>query len=240
MKKLSVIIPAHNEVTRIEKTVLDVDSYLKKQNYTYEIIVVDSWSSDHTGEAVKHLAMTTVQNARMIRQEEKGKGAAVKMGILESRGQYVMYMDADNATPITEIEKFWPYLEQGYEVVIGDRYLDQEHKAHQPWFRTVLSRMSNMLIQVVLIPHIHDTQAGFKCMNGDAARNIFKYITISGWAFDMELLAIALNFSYRIKAVPIIRDQTGGSSVPPTAFLESLRDLFVIKWNLIRGKYKAR
>jgi dolichyl-phosphate beta-glucosyltransferase len=241
MIKLSVIIPAHNEEIRIVKTVNDVDSYLKKQNYTYEIIVVDSWSNDGTFEVVKKLVSEgAANNLQVIRQDIHGKGAAVKLGVARSQGQYVMFMDADNATPISEVEKFWPYLEQGYEVVIGDRYLDEKHKAHQPWYRTLLSRGSNLLIQIVLIPHVHDTQAGFKCFNGNAARNIFKHITINRFAFDMELLVIALKFSYRIKAVPIIRDQEGGSTVPPTAFIQSLADLFKIKWNSITGRYNVK
>ncbi|HYE22826.1 MAG TPA: dolichyl-phosphate beta-glucosyltransferase [Verrucomicrobiae bacterium] len=240
MPKLSVIIPAHNEESRIERTLLDIDSYLEKQNYDYEIIVIDNNSNDHTYDVVKKLETTTVQNAKVIRELVQGKGKAVKTGVAAATGDYIMFMDADNATPISEIEKFWPHLEQGIEVVIGDRYMDVEHKAKQPWYRTMLSRMSNLLIQFVLIPHIHDTQAGFKAFNGKAAKEIFRHITIYGWAFDMELLALALKLSYRIKAVPIIREEHGGSTVPPSAFIQSLRDLFVIKWKLISGQYKIK
>lgn len=240
MKRLSVIIPAYNEASRIERTLLDVDAYLEKQLYDYEILVIDNNSTDHTAEIVKNLEATTVQNARLISETTKGKGAAVKRGVAESQGQYVMFMDADNATPISEIEKFWPHLQQGVEVVIGDRYMDDAHKAKQPWYRTILSRGSNMLIQIVLIPHIHDTQAGFKVFDGQAAKKIFKQITIFGWAFDMELLAIALLMSFRVKAVPIIREEQGGSKVPATAFIESLRDLFIIRWRVITHKYSDK
>lgn len=239
MKRLSVVIPAYNEENRIANTLKDVDGYLEKQPYDYEIIVVDNGSKDRTVEVVKNLEATTVQNARVIIQTVRGKGAAVQKGIAEAQGQYVLFMDADNATPISEVEKFWPYLQQGYEVVIGDRYLDEAHRAKQPWYRTLLSRGSNMLIQFVLIPHVHDTQAGFKAFDTQAAKKIFRQITIHGWAFDMELLAIALHMSYRVKPVPITREEHGGSTVPPTAFIESLRDLFVIKWRMITGKYSA-
>lgn len=240
MVKLSVIIPAYNEEKRIEKTLRSVDSYLEKQKYEYEIIVVDNNSNDRTFEVVKKLEATTVQNAKVIKQHIPGKGAAVKLGVEAAVGEYIMFMDADNATPISEIEKFWPYLEQGIEVVIGDRYLDMAHRAKQPWYRTVLSRGSNLLIQIVLIPHIHDTQAGFKAFQAKAAKQIFSNITIHGWAFDMELLAIALKLSYRIKAVSINREEHGGSTVPPSAFIESLIDLFRIKWKALTGRYSAK
>ena len=240
MVKLSVIIPAYNEEKRIERTLRDVDSYLNKQNYEYEIIVVDNNSHDHTAEVVRKLSATTVQRCRVLTHTIQGKGAAVKLGVAEAVGEYVMFMDADDATPISEIEKFWPPLEAGIEVVIGDRYLDQAKRAKQPLLRTILSRASNLLIQLVLIPHIHDTQAGFKAFRGSAAKEIFKLITIYGWAFDMELLEIALKLSYRIKAVPIIREEHGGSTVPASAFLQSLRDLFIIKWNALSGKYSTK
>ncbi len=240
MIKLSVIIPAYNEEKRIERTLLDVDSYLEKQNYEYEIIVIDNHSNDSTFEVVKKLETTTVQNARVLHQPIRGKGAAVKMGVEDAKGEFIMFMDADNATPISQIESFWPHLEAGIEVVIGDRYMDVSHKAKQPLIRQILSRGSNLLIQTVLLPHINDTQAGFKAFNGSAAKEIFKHITIYGFAFDMELLAISLKLSYRIKAVPIIREEHGGSTVPPSAFLESLRDLFIIKWNSLIGKYSTK
>jgi dolichyl-phosphate beta-glucosyltransferase len=237
MIKLSVIIPAYNEEKRIEKTLRSVDSYLEKQNYSYEIIVVDNHSNDKTFEVVKKLESTVVQNAKAIRQHIRGKGAAVKMGVENAHGEYLMYMDADNSTPISEIEKFWPELEAGNEVVIGDRYMDKSHKAKQPLLRTILSRGSNLLIQTVLGMRVNDTQAGFKAFKSDAAKKIFKHVTINGFAFDMELLAIARNLRYRIRAVPIMREEHGGSTVPPSAFIQSLRDLFIIKWNFISGKY---
>ena len=239
--KLSVIIPAYNEEKRIEKTLLDVDGYLEKQNYEYEIIVVDNNSNDHTSEVVKKLEATTVQHARVILETTKGKGAAVRKGMMEAAGEYAIFMDADNATPISEIERFWPFLESGIEVVIGSRYQDPSTvKIRQPIYKVILSRMSNTLIQLVLIPHIKDTQCGFKAFKGTAAKEIFKQVTIFGWAFDMELLAIALRLSYRIKEVPVSWEEHGGSHVPLKAYTQSLLDLFRIKLRSLRGQYSAK
>jgi dolichyl-phosphate beta-glucosyltransferase len=241
MKRLSVIIPAHNEQDRIEKTLIDVDSYLERQQYDYEIIVVNNNSNDRTVEIVQKLQSTTVQNARMISETIRGKGAAVKRGMMEAQGDYVVFMDADNATPISEIEKLWPFLQQGYEVVIGSRYVDPKTvKVKQPFYRVLLSRMSNFLIQFVLIPHIKDTQCGFKAFQGLASKEIFRNVSIYGWAFDMELLAIALKLSYRIKEVPVSWEEHGGSHVPLGAYIQSLMDLFVIKWRAITGKYSTK
>jgi dolichyl-phosphate beta-glucosyltransferase len=245
MKRLSVVIPAYNEENRIEKTLLDVDAYLEKQAYDYEIIVVDNGSTDHTVDVVNRLESTTVQNARILSQPPvvpgNNKGNAVKKGIMEAQGQYIVFMDADNATPIHEIEKFWPYLEKGFEVVIGSRYVDPNMvKIKQPFYRVLLSRMSNLLIQIVLIPHINDTQCGFKAFQGQAAKEIFKHLTIYRWAFDMELLAIALKLSYRIKEVPVSWEEHGGGHVPMSAFIQSLFDLFVIKWRAMTGVYSSK
>jgi dolichyl-phosphate beta-glucosyltransferase len=240
-KRLSVVIPAYNEEKRIQKTLEDVDLYLEKQGYDYEIIVVDNNSNDKTSEVVKNLARESVQNARVVLEATKGKGAAVKRGMLEAIGEFAVFMDADNATPIAEIEKFWPHLEAGIEVVIGSRYQDPSTvKIKQPFYRVLLSRMSNILIQVVLIPHIKDTQCGFKAFRSTAAKEIFKHVTIFGWAFDMELLAIALKLSYRIKEVPVSWEEHGGSHVPMSAYIQSLVDLFKIKWRALTGLYSSK
>jgi dolichyl-phosphate beta-glucosyltransferase len=242
--KLSVVIPAYNEEKRIAKTLQDVDAYLEKQSYGYEILVVDNGSRDKTVQVVSKLGATTIENAHILEQPPivagNNKGNAVRKGIMEASGEYVVFMDADNATPIREIEKFWPFLESGIEVVIGSRYQDPSVvKIRQPFYKIVLSRMSNTLIQVVLIPHIKDTQCGFKAFKTTAAKKIFKHLTIFGWAFDMELLAIALKFSFRIKEVPVSWEEHGGSHVPLKAYLQSLLDLFRIKYRSLTGRYST-
>lgn len=237
--KLSVVIPAYNEEKRIGETLKSVDSYLEKQSYGYEIIVVDNGSNDRTSAVVKHL-QPSVENSRVVTAHERGKGGAVKYGILrEARGQFIMFMDADNATPVSEIEKFWPYFEQGYSVVIGSRYLAESQVTHkQPLYRIILSRLSNLLIQALVARGIHDTQLGFKVFTQPAAKEIFSKITVFGWGFDMEVLTIARLHKYKIKEVPVLWREQGGSHVPLGAYAQSLRDLLKIKFNAISGVYR--
>ncbi len=240
--KLSVVIPAYNEERRIAQTLEETDKYLEKQNYAYEIIVVDNGSNDHTCDIVKKYQQTTAENiVRLCLEKSIGaKGSAVKMGILDhARGDFVMYMDADNATPVSQIEKFWPFLKSGeYQVVIGSRYTkDADVTQKQSFLRIFMSRMSNMLIRLLVAPGIKDTQMGFKCFTRVAAKDIFSLVTVAGWGFDMEVLTIAKNHGFRIKEIGVLWRERGGSHVPPLAYFESLWDLFKIKINSILGKY---
>ncbi len=241
MKKLSVVIPAYNEEKRITDTLNSVDGYLEKQSYDYEIVVIDNNSKDKTSEVVRKLEATTVQKSSVVLVKTPGKGAAVKEGILKSTtGDIVMFMDADNATPISEIEKFLPFFDQGYDVVIGSRYTNPDLvKVHQPFYRIVLSRLSNMLIQFLAVPGIKDTQLGFKAFSSKAAQDIFPLVTVLRWGFDMEVLTIARAKGYKIKEVGVSWTEHGGGHVPLKAYVESLIDLFKIKLRSLAGKYNA-
>lgn len=237
--KLSVIIPAYNEEKRITTTLESVSGYLKRQSYEYEIIVVVNNSHDRTFEVVEGLMNGAISNLMAMNLPEAGKGNAVKRGILEkASGDVVMFMDADNATPISEIEKFLPCFEQGFDVVIGSRYTNPELvKVHQPFYRILLSRMSNFLIQFLAVPGVKDTQLGFKAFTRKAALDIFPLVTVLRWGFDMEVLSIALARGYKIKEIGVSWTEYGGGHVPLKAYVESLFDLMRIKWRAVSGKY---
>lgn len=239
--KLSVVIPAYNEGKRIATTLRDIDEYLRAQDYGYEVIVVDNGSNDNTSQIVKQY-QKEARNLRLVHYDSSigAKGSAVKAGILgHSHGEYAVFMDADNATPISEIEKFWPFLEAGEaQVVIGSRYVQTANVAKkQPLYRIFLSRIGNLLTRMLVDPGIKDTQLGFKAFTSDAAQQIFTRVTIPGWGFDMEVLTIAKKHGYKIKEVGVLWRELGGSHVPLKGYLETLWDLLKIKFNSWRGKY---
>ncbi len=237
--KLSVIIPAYNEEKRIAATLEEINSYLGRQTYDYEIIVAVNGSTDNTYGIVKGLEAAEIKKAAAMYIKEGGKGNAVKRAILEkASGDIIMFMDADDATPISEIEKFLPYFEKGYDVVIGSRYLDPSTvKVRQPFYRIVLSRLSNVLIQMLAVPGIKDTQLGFKAFTNACAKDIFRFVRVKGWGFDMEILTAARARGYKIKEVAVSWTEHGGGHVPLKAYLQSLSDLFKIKFRLMAGAY---
>ena len=240
--KLSVIIPAYNEEKRIALTLEETDKYLKEQNYGYEIIVVDNGSNDATCDIVKEYQSRGVEKVvRLCLSESIGsKGSAVKYGILEyAQGDFVVFMDADNATPISEIEKFWPFFDKGFSVVIGSRYVkDADVAEPQPFYKIVLSRMSNILIQLVAVRGIKDTQMGFKAFTAKAAHDIFSRVTIAGWGFDIEAFTIARLRGFKIKEAGVLWRERCGSHVPLSGYLQTPRDLLKIKISGVLRKYR--
>ena len=237
--KLSVVIPAYNEESRISVTLRAVHSYLIKQDYEYEIIVVVNGSTDKTYDIVTQLAASEIKNIRTVNIPEGGKGNAVTRGILDyAEGDFIIFMDADESSPVNEVEKFFPWFEQGYDVVVGSRYLDPTTvKVRQPLYRVILSRGSNILIQLLAVHGIKDTQVGFKGFTKACAKDIFRFVSVKGWGFDFELLSIAQIRGDKIKEVAVSWTEHGGGHVPLMAYIQSLLDLFRIKFKALRGDY---
>ena len=237
---LSVIIPAYNEEKRIAKTLEDIDNYLSKQSYDYEIMVVSDGSTDRTSEIVKEEAKN-IKSLRLIEFKKRlGKGGGVREGMLEAKGDFRIFIDADNSTSIDQIEKMWPYFKNGYGVVIGSRdvkgaVLDPP----QPWIRNIILGEGFKLYRKLIIGlwEIQDTQCGFKCFTKKAAEEIFPKCRIDHFAFDSEVLVIGKSLGYKIKEIPVYWKNDPESKVNFKSIIKMAVDLLKIRWNLIAKKY---
>jgi dolichyl-phosphate beta-glucosyltransferase len=229
---LSIIIPAYNEMHRIGKTLESIRTYLETAPYTAEVLVVINNTSDDTESVVKgyeaSMPYIRIYNIGMQENDSGMKGAAVRAGMREAKGAYILFMDADNATELSEIEKFWLHFESGYDIVFGSRYIKGAH-THRVWYRNIMGRLSNLLVQAVLLPGIKDTQCGFKCFIAKAGKDIFSRSIINGWGFDLEVFALARKLGYSMKEAPIIWHEIGHSTLKTGAFISTLRELVVIR-----------
>jgi len=203
---LSVIIPAYNESKRIGDTLRGVHAYLEKSYLDrYEIVVVDDGSTDATCAVVRQMATIYSTVMLVASLQNRGKGAAVAQGMLAAQGDVRLFMDADNATTIRELEKLSPFLAQGYAVIAGSRALPESVLLrHQPRLREYIGRMGNWVIQRLLVGGIEDTQCGFKIFSREAAEKIFSNLRTHRWAFDVEALMRANAYGFRIKEVPVV------------------------------------
>lgn len=236
---LSVIIPAYKEEKNIEKTVRSIFNYLKEKNIKHEIIVVTDGSTDKTNDIVR-LLKTELSTVELVDLEKnRGKGFAVKTGMLKARGDFRLFTDADNATTIDHIEKMMPYFEKGYGVVIASIAVEGAKVASgsEPVWRRIFGKLGNLFIQVMAVPGIRDTQRGFKLFTAEAAEKIFPKLTIERWGFDIEALALARKFGFKIKEVPVDWKNAPESHVGLKAYFQVLMETVKIRWNLWTGKY---
>jgi dolichyl-phosphate beta-glucosyltransferase len=237
---ISVVIPAYNESERIIGPLLDIDRYFRKQKSKYEIIVVNDGSKDNTELVVKQL-MVKIKNLKIINNpENEGKGYSVRTGMTTAKGDYILFMDADGSTSIREIKKVLPYLKGGYDIVIGSRQIaGSQIISPKPAGRRVLGDVFGFMVRTITgVKGFCDTQCGFKAFSADAAKKIMPKCKISRWAFDPEILAIAINLKYKIKEVPVIWTYSPKSKVNFKGMAQSVVDLFKIRWNLINKKYE--
>ena len=237
---LSIIIPAYNEQSRLPKTLEQVFHFLGKQSFKSEVIVVENGSTDKTFEAAQKFAERH-KNLRVIHNEERGKGGAVQRGVREAGGEYVFICDADLSMPVEEISKFLPPALKDFDIAIGSREAPGAVRYNEPYYRHLTGRVFNMLIRLMVLPNLQDTQCGFKCLRAEVARDIFPFQTLTGWAFDVELLYIAHQHGYRILEIPI--DWVFNADSKVRVLRDSWRmflDLLVIRRNARRGLYDRK
>ncbi|MBU1051298.1 MAG: glycosyltransferase family 2 protein [Nanoarchaeota archaeon] len=237
---LSIIIPAYNEEQRLPGTLKSAIQFLQEQDYTSEIIIVNDGSTDKTIDTPLPSFAHPVLNIHFIHHHKNnhGKGAAVRTGVLAAQGKLALLFDADNSTPVEEINKLLPAIKNS-DIAIGSRHLpDSNIQIEQPWHRRFLSRAANKLIQLVLLPRIIDTQCGFKLFKTEAAKAIFSRATVNRWGFDMEILFIAKKLGYSIKEIPVTWLDSPNSRVRPIkGALNTLRELGQIRINDWKNRY---
>ncbi len=237
---LSVIIPAYKEERRLPKTLKEINKYLSKQDYNYEILVVDDGSPDKTSEVAQSL-VSEIKNLKPTGyQKNRGKGYAVRFGMLEAKGKYRVFTDADNSTSIDQVEKMFPEFEAGFDIVIGSRnvkgaVLDPP----QPWIRKVVTGESFKLLRKILVGlwGIQDTQCGFKGFKDEVVEKVFPKCKIDRFAFDPEILVLCKRVGYKIKEIPIYWKNDLESKVKFKSMVKMGLDLIKIRLNLLKRVY---
>jgi dolichyl-phosphate beta-glucosyltransferase len=236
---LSIVIPAHNEESRLPRTLEQVFAFLRAQPYATEVLVVENGSTDRTLAIAEEFASRRPE-LRVIRAEGRGKGLAVRLGMLAAAGDFRFMCDADLSMPIEEVKRFLPPALADYDVAIGSREAKGARRYEEPAHRHLGGRYVNLLIRLLILPRLQDTQCGFKCFRAAVAQDLFQHQTLMGWSFDIELLYIAHRRGYRVVEVPIdwyYRTESKVSAVPDA--VRMIADIFRIRANGRRGLYDA-
>lgn len=253
---LTVIIPSYNETANLKRGVLEeVNSYLKKQNYAWEVIISDDGSPEEESRKLAKEFCEANPNFIFLENEHGGKAFAVLAGVEHASGQIVLFTDMDQSTPISEVEKLLPRFSQGFDMVIGSRGGKRKNSS---LVRLLASNIFGTIRRAFVLSDIADTQAGFKAFKGNVIKEIFPILTVvnipkdakSGWnptAFDVELMVAAQSRGYKIAEVSIEwedRDVSTGKSRGTAKFvresLEMLHEVFRVKFNQMRGQYNRK
>lgn len=226
---ISVIIPAYNESSRILPSLRRLDEYLRGHFRSFELIVVDDGSSDATEDVVLRAKKEIPSIRYSAYRENRGKGYAIRQGVALSIGDIILVSDADLSTPIEEVEKLLVPYDDGYHVVIGSRGLDASSiVVRQPWWRELMGKTFNRIVRIILLRGFEDTQCGFKLFNGSIGRELFRDAIIDRFAYDVEILYLAMKAGYKIKEVPVTWLNSPDSTVRP------LKDSFQMAKDLVR------
>lgn len=239
--ELSIIIPAYNEEVLIASTLDGLQAYLSARPESYEFIVVDDGSQDRTVERVKYWQECNAVELRLlVNPQNMGKGFSIRRGVLESRGQFIIFIDADLPYRLDAIDVFLQALRNGSDLAIGSRVLPGAQVRGVPVIRFFSGQIFSLMVQTVLFPGLPDTQCGFKSFRAAAAREIFRRLTIDGFGFDVEMLFVARKRKLAIQPVAVqMIDHRHRSRV--RLIVDSFKmfaNLFMVRWNNLRGRYK--
>ena len=231
---LSVVVPAYNEAARLPRTIERVERFLSGR--PHEIVVVDDGSTDGTVEVARDAARGPLVVLR--NDGNRGKGYAVRRGMLAARGPRRLMTDADLSTPIEELARLEPCLEAGHDVAIGSRALAGSRiEVRQPWYRENMGRLFNVCVRALAVPGVRDTQCGFKLFSARAAEAVFAATRLDGFSFDVEALFIARQLGYRIAEVPVVWRNDAATRVGLVGGFRAFPDLLKIRLNDWRGYY---
>jgi len=243
MKKLflSVVIPAYNEENRIRDTIAKIAAYTETLRGPSEIIIADDGSEDHTREQVKQISARVPRIRYLKSEKNRGKGYAIRQGMLSSQGQFSLLTDADLSTPIGELDKFLPEMTGPEKILIGNRRMPgSQIIQRQDRFRENMGRVFTLTGNVILGLKQSDLTCGFKIFGAQARLKIFSVQKINGWAYDAEILFLAKKFGFQIKDIPVIWENSETTKVKLlSASLVSFAELLKIRWNDLSGKYKS-
>ncbi len=236
---LSIVIPAHNEEKRLPPSLEKIDQFLSQQSYTAEVLIVENGSRDRTLDVARSY-LQRMPYLRVLREEARGKGLAVRRGMLEAAGQYRFICDADLSMPIEQVNRFIPPAQSDPEVVIGSREIAGSVRYNEPAYRHLIGRVFNTMVRWLALPGLQDTQCGFKCFRADAAAQVFERQTLTGMSFDVEALFIARRLGYHIDEVAIDWYFDPDSRVRlVNDSLGMFFDLLTIRRNAREGQYGA-
>lgn len=230
---LSLIVPAYNEESRLPRTLRSIRRFLATQPYQAEVIVVDDGSDDDTARLIARRAARWPA-LRLVTTPHRGKGHAIRAGLLASHGEYCFLCDADLSMPIEELGKFVPPRRDAQEIVIGSREAPGAHRYGEPHHRHLMGRVFNALVRLLALPGIQDSQCGFKCLPGGLARRLATSLTIEGWGFDVELLYVARLWGCRIVEEPV------EWYYAPSSRIHALRDSWRMTGEVMRVRANAR
>jgi glycosyltransferase involved in cell wall biosynthesis len=237
---LSLIIPAHNEAQRLPPSLGQIAAFLSHQNYKAEVVLVENGSTDETYQIAQSF-VKQMPYLRVFQEETRGKGLAVKRGMLEAVGKYRFMCDADLSMPIEQVNRFLPPQLEGFDVAIASREIPGAQRYHEPAYRHFVGRVFNGLVRGLVLPGLQDTQCGFKCFRADVAEAVIPLQTLDGMSFDAEVLYIARKKGYKIQEVAIDWYFNPDSRV--RLVQDSLLmafDLLCIRWKDMQGRYDSQ
>ncbi|MFN2252086.1 MAG: dolichyl-phosphate beta-glucosyltransferase [Anaerolineae bacterium] len=236
---LSIVIPAHNEEERLPFTLSEIHRWVTRKGLPVEVIVVENGSTDGTARIVREFSAAHPY-VKLIAGVPRGKGIAVREGMLAARGTHRFLCDADLSMPIDELDKFLGPSFGEADVAIGSREAAGSRRVGEPAYRHLMGRVYNLIVKLIALPGFEDTQCGFKMFGAEAADDVFRAARLRGWGFDPEVLYIARKRGYRIAEVPIEWHYNGESRVRPVHdTLAMLRELVAIRRNDRHGLYDA-